>query len=252
MNQRPRNDYLRENKTGKYTRKSIFDQVQTNANAIPHQPRQPQPKTLVYIIDKEDFKSIVQKLTSNQSCEFLSQNLPNRQKIRPGSTSPVPPNAAGVHVSSHMRYIESLRDESSDSNGELFQQLCDENQSHMQPMLYSNGDKIQQTFNENQTHMPPMSNSNVLISVMTSTLPSPWFNGSPQQMDAAYSLTSTRVEYPQPLTPNFTFSSNPEFFDPVLGRFKLLSSMFLIAITTRLFLHFQIFQNRISIKQEIR
>ncbi|CAH8382238.1 unnamed protein product [Eruca vesicaria subsp. sativa] len=217
MNQRPQNDYLRVNKTGKYTRKSIFDQVQTNVNAMPHQPRQLQPKMLMYIIDKEDFKSIVQQLTSNQSCEFLPQNLPNRQKIRPESTSPVLPNATGVHVSSHMRYIESLREESSDSNGELFQQLCDENQSHMQPMLHSNGDNFQQTFNENQSHMPPMSNSNGLISVMTSTLPSPWFNGSLEQMDAAYSLPSTRVEYPQPLTPNFTFSSKPEFFDPDLG-----------------------------------
>lgn len=197
MNQRPRNDYLRVNRTGKYSRKSIFDQVHTNANAIPQQPRQPQPKTQVYIIDKEDFKAVVQQLTSNQSCEFLPQNLLNLQKIRPEPTSPVPLSATGVHVSSHMRYIESLLEESSDSNGDNFQQTSDENQSHIQPMSYSNG----------------------LKPVMTTTLPSRWFNGSPQQMDGAYSLQSTRVEYPQPLTPNFTFSSQPEFFDPDLGRF---------------------------------
>ncbi|KAJ4881399.1 VQ motif-containing protein 5 [Raphanus sativus] len=221
MNQRPRNDYLRVNRTGKYTRKSIFDQVHTNANVIPQQPRQPQPKTQVYIIDKEDFKTIVQQLTSNQSCEFLPQNLPNRQKIRPEATSPVPLNATGVHVSSHMQYFESLLEESSDSNGDNFQQSFDENQFHMQPMLYSNGDNFRPTFDENQSHMPPMSYSNGRKPIMTTTLPSHWSNGSPQQMDGAYSLQSTRVEYPQPLTPKFTFSSvtQPGYFHPDLGRF---------------------------------
>ena len=223
MKHRPRNDYMRVNRTrtGKYTRKSIFDQVHTNANSIPQQPRQPQLKTQVYIIDKEDFKSIVQQLTSNQSCEFLPQNLPNRQKSRPEPTSPVPLYATGVHVSSHMGYIESLLEESSDSDGDNFQQSFDENQSHIQPQLYSNGDNFQQTFDENQSHMQPMSYSNGLKPVMTTTLPTPWFNGSPQQIDSAYSLQSTRAEYPQPLTPNFTFSSvtQPGFFDLDLGRF---------------------------------
>ncbi|KAF8097085.1 hypothetical protein N665_0295s0007 [Sinapis alba] len=198
MNQRPRNEYLRVNRTGKYTRKSIFDQVHTNVNAIPQQPRQPQPKTQVYIIDKEDFKSIVQHLTSNQSCEFLPQNLPSRQKTRPepiNQTSPVPLNATAVHVSSHMRYIESLLEESSDSNGDHFQQSFDENQSRVQSMPYSNGSN-QET---------------------TTTLPSLWFDGLPQQMDGAYSMQSTGVDYLQPLTPNFTFSSvtQPEAFGPL-------------------------------------
>ncbi|KAJ0235848.1 VQ motif-containing protein 5 [Hirschfeldia incana] len=221
MNQRPRNDYLRVSRTGKYTRKSIFDLV--HANTIPQQLRQPQPlpKTQVYIIDKEDFKSFVQHLTSNQSCEILLQNLPTRQKIKPKPTSPVPLDATGVQGSSHMRYIESLLEESSDSNGDNFQQSSDEYQSHMQPMLYSKGDQFQQAFDENQSHMQHMPYSNGLKPVMSTTLPSRRFNCSPQQMDSAYLLQSKRVEYPQPLTPDFTFSSvtQPGFFDPDLQRF---------------------------------
>ncbi|CAH2034969.1 unnamed protein product [Thlaspi arvense] len=205
MNHRPQNDHLRINKNGKYIRKNIFHQVHFNANAI-SQP--PQPKTQVYIIDKKDFKSVVQQLTGYQSCESSPQNLPQRQKIRPepiNRTSPVPPNAIAVqedlHASLCRRYLESLLEDSSESNGDQFQQPFDEYQSHMlaQP----------------QVPIQSMSCSNGLEPVnMTTTLTSPRFDGSPQQMDGAYSFSST-VEYNQPLTANLTFSSmtQPEDFD---------------------------------------
>ncbi|CAA7026567.1 unnamed protein product [Microthlaspi erraticum] len=194
MDQRSRNDdYSRVNTTRKNIQRSIFHPINGNANAIP-QPQQPQPQ--VYIINKNDFKSFVQQVTSNyhQSCERLSQNSPKRQKTRPEpikQTSSAPTNATTVqddpHVSLYMRCLQSLLDDSSESY---------------------NGDQSQQPFYEyeSQPQVPKqlMTCSNDLEPVMnTTTLTSTWFDdGLPQQMDGANSL-----EYPQPLTPNFTFSS---------------------------------------------
>ncbi|ESQ33525.1 hypothetical protein EUTSA_v10009422mg [Eutrema salsugineum] len=213
MNQRPQNDHLRVNKTGKYIRKSIFHQIHANANAI-FQPQQPQQKTQVYIINKNDFKSVVQQLTSYHSCEPLPQSFPKHQKNRPepvNRTSSVPPITTVVqedpHVSLYMRYLQSLLEDSSESDGDQFQQPFDESQSDM----------LAQT----QVPKKSMSYSNGLEPVMTTTLTSPWFDGSLQQIDGAYSLESTRAEYPQPLTPSFTYSSmtQPGVFDPDLEYF---------------------------------
>lgn len=211
MDQRPQNDdYSRLNSTRKNNRRSIFHPLNGNANAIP-QPPQPQ----VYIVNKDDFKSFVQQLTGNhhQSCERLPQNIPKRQKIIPepiNQTSSVPTNATTVqddpHLSSYMRHLQSLIEDSSSesSNGNHFQQALDECESQPQVLMpYSSG-------------LEPV--------MTTTTLTSPWFDdGSPQQMNGCdYSFQSKRVEYPpQPLTPNFTFSSMTQHgvFDPNLERF---------------------------------
>ncbi|CAA7058417.1 unnamed protein product [Microthlaspi erraticum] len=213
MDQRPPNDdYSRVNSTRKNIRRSIFHPLNGNANAILHPPPQPQ----VYIVDKDDFKSFVQQLTGNhhhhQPCERLPQNIPKRQKIVPepiNQTSSVPTNATPVqddpHVSLYMRYLQNLIEDSSSesSNGNQFQQPFDECESQPQvPMPYSNG-------------LEPV--------MTTTTTTSPWFDdGSPQQMNGYdYSFQSKRVEYPQPSTPNFTFSSMNQHgvFDSDLERF---------------------------------
>ncbi|CAN8313985.1 unnamed protein product [Cochlearia groenlandica] len=212
MNHRPPNDYLRVNKSGKYIRKSIFHQP--NANAI-LQPPQPQHKPQVYIINKKDFKSIVQQLTSYQSCEYLPQNIPRPYKTSQepiNRTPPVPPNATAVHqedpnVSLYMRCLQNLlEDDSSESNGnDQFQQPCDEYQSHMlvQPQV-----PIPYGVNQDMTN---------------STMSSSWFDGSHQQMHGhgGYSMQSTEDEYSQPWTPNLTFSSMEQsgLFDPDLDNF---------------------------------
>lgn len=206
MDQRSQNDHLRVNKSGKSIRKSIFHQLNGNANAI----FQPQPQqTHVYIINKNDFKSVVQQLTSYQSCESLPQNIPKRQKIRPEAINQtaIPPNAMAIQedpdVSLYMRYLQSLLEDSSGSNEDQFQQLPHE--AHSQPQV------VDQTV--------PYSNG--LEPVMTTTSPSPWFfDDSHQEMHGAYSLDSTGTQYPPQLqTPNFTFSSmtQNEVFGPDLG-----------------------------------
>ncbi|CAL9217135.1 unnamed protein product [Arabidopsis halleri] len=203
MYQRPQNDYLR------VKRKSNFDQLNADYNTVP-QPAQPQPRVQVYIIDKNDFKSLVQQLTSSQSCGPLPQNIPKHQDIRPepiNQTSSIPPSAmAGQEdpdVSLYMRYLQSLLEESSGSNGDQFEQSLDEYHSYMMAQAHSQP--------QDPTQSMPQSNG-------FDPFPSSWFNGSPQQMQDASSLQSTRVEYPQPLTQNFTFSSmtQPGGFGPDL------------------------------------
>ncbi|VYS47824.1 unnamed protein product [Arabidopsis thaliana] len=193
MYQRPQNDYLRVNK-----RKSNYDQLNADSNSVP-QLAQTQPRVQVYIIDKNDFKSLVQQLTSPQPCDRLPQNIPKHQDIRPEPinwTSSIPPSAMAVQedpdVSLYMAYLQSLLEESSGSNGDQFEEPFDKYHSHM----------MAQSQPQDPTQSMPQSNG-------FEPFPSSWFNGSPQEMHGASSLQSTRVdyEYPLPLTPNFTFSS---------------------------------------------
>ncbi|XP_010463091.1 PREDICTED: VQ motif-containing protein 5-like [Camelina sativa] len=207
--QRPRNDYSRVNNM----RKSNFDLLHARSNAV-HQPPQPQPQTQVYIIDKNDFKSLVQKLTSLESCERLPQN---HQKIIPepiNRTSSVPPSSMSAaqedpDVSLYMRYLQScLLEESSGSNiiGDQFQQPFDDDKYESHMLVQAPTQSVLQ-YNGFEPVIIPSSN----------TFPSSWFNGSPQHMQHDASLLqSTRVDYAQPL--NFTFSSmtQPGGFGPDL------------------------------------
>ncbi|EOA39300.1 hypothetical protein CARUB_v10012318mg [Capsella rubella] len=186
---RPQNDYSRVNTTGKTMRKSNFDQL----NTVPHPPQpQQQQQTQVYIIDKNDFKSLVQQLTSPpQSFERLVPQIHHKTIQDP--TLSVPPSAAqeDPDVSLYMRYLQScLLEESSGSNVEQFQQPFDNKyESHV--MVHSPTEVMSQCNGYEQVVVPNSTS---------------WFNGSPQNMhgDGASSLQSTGVDYSQP---NFTYSS---------------------------------------------
>lgn len=209
MYQRPQNDYLRV--------KSNFDQLNPNSHAVP-QPPQPQPQTQVYIIDKNDFKSLVQKLTSSQSCERLPQNLTKHQNIIPEpinlTSSMIPPSTMAAQedpdVSLYMRYLQSLLEESSESNGDQFQQPFE---SHMMVQAHS---QLPQAPTQSMTQF-----NGFEPVIIPNTFPSSWFNGLPQHLHDASSLQSTRVDYTQQL--NFTFSSMTQHgaFDPDLDSISL-------------------------------